>query len=243
MHSLRWLLIAGFAGCVTCYVAAQNEPAAPAPAAAPEPAPAPAESGFDDWLSHPASAPVPPREEVEKYLGNLQQRQQDLTKVLDFVVSRKRMRKDQASRETAAVTVPPDITMEHWDELEKTHKAGNLSDKDYGAAVASFAARFREIDLAQEALSHKCAQLMAHPDEPARVPVRRARPVESTPPPAATPAPKATPSPKSPPRSGSATPAPKQPTTSAAATPPLKATPKPRGSKTAATLAPALPDH
>jgi hypothetical protein len=124
--------------------------------------------------------------------------------------------------------------MEHWDELARTHQAGNLSDKDYAAAVASFAAKFREIDLAQEALSHKCAQLMAHPEEPAAVPVRRAHPVVSNPPAAATSVPKATPFPKSPVRSGSAS----------AATPAPKSTPKPKSGKAAAaTPAPALPEH
>lgn len=151
--------------------------AAPAPAdAAPAPvAPAPdAESPFEAWLTHPASAAVPPREDVEKYLGNLQKRQQDLEKILSFLVDKKRLKKEAAMKEGAGSAVPADLTMEHWDELAQLRKDGSLSLEAYSAGLAAIAGKLRTLNWAQETLSHKCAQMMLHQIE--ETPVRRARP-------------------------------------------------------------------
>ncbi len=160
--------------------AASNQPGAPAPALVPADAArrhqtaTEAESPFEAWLTHPASAAVPPREDVEKYLGNLQKRQQDLEKILNFLVEKKRLKKEAAMKEGAGSAVPADLTMEHWDELAQLRKEGSLSEEAYSAGLVAIAGKLRTLNWAQETLSHKCAQMMLHQIE--ETPVRRARP-------------------------------------------------------------------
>ena len=200
MKSLRSLLLAAGLCTLSAFPAgslfAQQEPALPPgaePALPPAAKAAPSSnttddqiSPFDAWLLHPAGAPVPAREEIEKFLTDLKQRQQDVGKILDFLVGKKRMRKEAAAKDLASVAIPQDVTMEHWDDLARMHKDGSLSDADYADGVANFAGRFRSINWAQENLSHKCAQLMLNHVE--ETPVRRAQPV-NPPHPAATPSP------------------------------------------------------
>ncbi len=170
---------------------AAAEPAAPAPEAAPakpdEPASASADaaSSFDTWLAQPNSNPPPPREDVEKYLGDLQKRQDDLGKILDFLVGKKRLKKEAAAKNFAAVALPVDLTMEKWDELNQKHQAGTLADADFTTGAATFASKLRALNLAEETLAHQCAQLMLQAADDDAEPVRRPRPKK----PAATPAP------------------------------------------------------
>lgn len=183
---------------------AEVSPSTPEPAAAPAPA-----SSLETWLTQPSTTPAPAREEIEQFLTGLQQRQQDLSKTIDFLVSRKRLRQESAAKVTETISIPEDASLDHWDGIVRDQKEGKLNDKDFSDAVTAFAKKLRTVNTSQQTESLKLSKLMLQrstddDDAPVRhrarattttsaatttpIPVMRAVPVhppgKSTPPPA-----------------------------------------------------------
>lgn len=171
---------------------AQSEPTLAAETAKPAEAPAEAaqEPTVGAWILDPASAPMPSRADMEKYITNLQQREQELSKTIEYLVSKKRMRQESAAKDSKSIGVPAEISMDRWDELNKQREDSKVPPKDYSDAMAAFAAKLQTVNTAQQTVSTKLSHLIlreSDEDEPVH---RRTSPkTTSTSSPAATPAP------------------------------------------------------
>lgn len=158
-----------------------SEDTTPAPAEAPgEPAKA-AESApagdpgsaLESWLIQPDAAPLPSRAEMEAYLGSLEQRRTDLTKTMEYLVSKKRLRQEAAEKENAGLTPPADLTLDQWDALAKQKESGALSAGEYAKAAISFAEKLRTLNSAEKTESLKLTKLMLQREDEEPAPVRR----------------------------------------------------------------------